>query len=720
MNTINTTTPPLITNVFGGFLDSGLISIRLEPTEPEFFRGFKIDDDIMLVFQEQVISGSGDIVISSETDTRHINIEDANQVSFDTMRTFLSSHAAGREPRTEYLELSVLIINPETDLQPDTTYTIQIDDGVLGDAVGNTLAGFNNIAVTAVDSTPNLLRVIPSVGPTDFRADENLFLSFDEAVVPGSGEIVISSDTDTRTIDINDTSQITFNDNGTVAINLQEDLIPNTVYTLQVPDGVVVDIEGNIFTDSNSRTFTTIAGSLPQLVSSNPVNGSSEFQVNRNIELRFDEIVKAGLGNIVISSDSDTRTIAINDTSQVTFDQFGFVIIDPTDDLLPDVSYTVQIANGVITDLSGNAYSGFDNGSISTIENPPFSFFGTIGEGGISTFKADENIVTFFSDNAIAGSGDIIISNGSDNRAIPIDDTSQVTFDDTTGFVTIDPREDLIPDTTYTVQIPSGAIIDTEGNIFAGINEASLAAIDPGPIVLSVLHVSSNTFKADNDFVLTFDEPVIVGEGDIVISNGVDVRTIAIDDASQVTFLGRSIVIDPNDDLAPGQYTGSIASDAITDRAGNSFAGISNDSFTVNDTAPILTGSNPNNDDTDFRVDENIMLFFDETVAAGSGNILISNGTDTRTIAIDDASQVTFEEFSRPSMFVPLVKTGTVIINPTEDLVSGTTYTVEIAPGVITDTDGNPYAGSSNASFTAIDSLLVATIGGSETDATIG
>ncbi len=724
MDTINTTTPPLIKNIFGESI-TNLKNVRLEPVISTVF---KIDDDIILVFDEKVFSGSGDIVISSDTDTRHINIKDANQVSFDTLRVFSSTFIGGSEPRTEHLEFGALIINPATDLLPDTTYTIQVDDGLLVDIAGNALAGFNDIAIKSVDSTPNLRASNPFNGLKNFRVDENISIFFDETVVAGSGEIVISSDADTRIIDINDTNQVTFDDNGAVIINPLEDLNPNTIYTLQLPDGAVADIEDNIFTNFNPTTFTTIAGSLPQLVSSNPDNGASEFQVNGNIELRFDEAVKAGIGSILISSDSDVRTIDINDTSQVLFDssvRFGTVIIDPTDDLKPDESYTVQIAEGVITDLSGNAYSGFDNGFISTTEIQPFTFSGTIRDGVRSIFKTDENIVTFFSNNIVAGNGDIVISNGSDIRTIAIDDTNQVTFETTDGFdgafVAIDPKEDLIPDTTYTVHMPSSAIIDTEGGVFAGINEASLATIDPGPIVSSFPPEFFNTLKTDDDLVLTFDEPIIAGEGDIVISNGVDMRTIAIDDASQVTFLGRSVVIDPNDDLPLGQYTGAIPSGAITDRAGNTFAGISGDSFTVvSDVAPILVWSNPNNDDADFKVDENIRLSFDEFVAAGSGNILISNGTDTRTIAIDDASQVTFEEFSESNMIIPPVKIGTVTINPAEDLVSGTTYTVEIAPGVITDTDGNPYAGFSDASFTAIDPLPVGTIGISETGSTIG
>jgi len=132
----------------------------------------------------------------------------------------------GSDPRTEHLEFGALIINLETDFLPDTTYTIQVDDGALVDTVGNSLAGFNNIAVSAVDSTPIFLRNIPSDCSKDFRADDNFFLLFDETVTAGSGEIIISSDTDTRIIDINDTSQVTFDDNGAVTINPQEDLVP--------------------------------------------------------------------------------------------------------------------------------------------------------------------------------------------------------------------------------------------------------------------------------------------------------------------------------------------------------------------------------------------------------------------------------------------------------------------------------------------------------------
>ncbi|MBL0010021.1 MAG: Ig-like domain-containing protein [Nitrosomonas sp.] len=108
---------------------------------------------------------------------------------------------------------------------------------------------------------------------------------------------------------------------------------------------------------------------------SNPGDDSTNFQVDSNIALYFDETVKAGsTGNIVISNGSDTRTIAIDDASQVTFDGSSGVIINPAADLIPNTNYSVKIDSGAIIDLAGNTYAGISNDTalnFSTITSNP-------------------------------------------------------------------------------------------------------------------------------------------------------------------------------------------------------------------------------------------------------------------------------------------------------------------------------------------------------------
>ncbi|MBP6366952.1 MAG: hypothetical protein KA343_06485, partial [Nitrosomonas sp.] len=93
-------------------------------------------------------AGTGHIVISSDTDTRFIDVSDAGQVRFG---------APGYNSRNPYFqnreEFGVVTINPSTDLLLDTTYTIQVADGVFLDSKGNPHPGFNNAPFKTVDSS---------------------------------------------------------------------------------------------------------------------------------------------------------------------------------------------------------------------------------------------------------------------------------------------------------------------------------------------------------------------------------------------------------------------------------------------------------------------------------------------------------------------------------------------------------------------------------------
>ncbi|MBL0010020.1 MAG: Ig-like domain-containing protein [Nitrosomonas sp.] len=400
-------------------------------------------------------------------------------------------------------------------------------------------------------------------------------------------------------------------------------------------------------------------------------------------------------GNIVINNGSDTRTIAIDDDSQITFDGYSGVIINPTTDLILGANYSVMIDNGAITDLAGNPYAGINDDTtlnFTTISSNPL-LTGSNPPDNSANLQVDGNIELYFNEAVKPGNtGNIVISNGSDTRTIAISDTSQVSFDGYSGVI-INSTADLIPGTNYSVKIDSGAITDLAGNTYAGIsNDTSLnfTTISTDPRLSGSNPWDDTEFQIDHNIELYFNEMVKAGNtGNIVISNGSDTRTIAIDDASQVTFDGYSdVIINPAADLIPNtNYSIKIDSGAITDLAGNTYAGINDDTslnFTTISTDPRLSGSNPW-DDSEFQIDHNIELYFNEMVKAGStGNIVISNGSDTRTIAINDDSQVTFDVYNR------------IVINPTADLIPGTDYSVKIGSGAITDLAGNAYAGISD------------------------
>lgn len=201
-----------------------------------------------------------------------------------------------------------------------------------------------------------------------------------------------------------------------------------------------------------------------------------------------------------------------------------------------------------------------------------------------------------------------------------------------------------------------------------------------------------------SNIVLTFNENILAGTGNITLYDSGDNVVEAFDVTTDVTISGATVTLDPANDLSSltGYYV-QVAATAIDDAAGNSFAGIS-DKTTLNFTTadvvgPTLSSSSPSDGATGVAVGANIVLTFSENVQAGTGNIVISDGaSDTRTIAIGDA-QVS-------------ISGAVVTINPTANLSSSTSYYVQVASTAIEDTSGNAYAGISDTTtlnFTTVD-----------------
>ena len=475
-------------NTFAGFNDETQLNFTTvaDTSPPSFVHSsssskgypFKVDNDIHLTFDEVIIAGSGYFILSNEEDTRIININDASQVTFNE---------------------GTLLINPTEDLLVNTTYSVQMASGVITDTVGHAYDGFSNASISTTATDPLLVHSNPINNATDFKADDDIHLTFDETVAAGSGAIVLSNGFDTRIIDIEDTSQVSFGTegcssdgygtvlsrNGTVIINPTTDLVPNTTYNVQVAKGVIVDSTGHAYAGFSDASITTIAPDPLLYKSISGHNGNiripevtTGFKVDGGFRLYFDETVAAGSGDIVFSNGTDTRTIDISDTSQVTFD-YGRVTIYPTEDLIANTTYSVQMASGVIVDSGGNTFAGLSDASFTTIDSNPLLLSSTPMDEN-QAFEANNNIELYFDEVVVAGNGDIVISNGVDTRIIDISDTTQVTFDGiqfwdlaTHSIVVINPTDDLVANTTYNVQMVSGVLVDETEHAYAGINDAS-------------------------------------------------------------------------------------------------------------------------------------------------------------------------------------------------------------------------------------------------------
>lgn len=573
----------LVGNPFAGIADENTLNFTTVLSLPQLIginpwddaTQFKIDSNIGLFFDEAVMAGSGDIIISNGVDTHAIPINDTNQVSFSK-------------------DGSTITINPIADLIPNTTYNIQIASGVITDLAGNPYLGINDsrtLNFTTVPSNPLLNGSYPWDDSVDqFPSDNDIALYFDEGVKAGSGNITITNEadpTDSRIISVNDTTQVLFDGFGSVIINPTNNLMPNAEYSVQIDSNAIIDLAGNTYagiSDNTSLNFTTIPAN-PMLMWSNPPDDFSHFQVESNIDLFFNEDVKAGSGNIIISNGVDTRIISIADTTQISFEYNG-ISINPTDDLVPNTTYHIQIENGAITDLADNPFLGINDDTtlnFSTILNPLLVYSNPYNDS--TDFKIDNDLAISFDEFVKAGTGNITITNETDptdSRVISVNDTTQVIFDNSLNFVIIDPTNDLIPDTLYSIQIDNTAITDLAGHAYIGISDnttLNFTTIPSNPrLSFSTPADDTILFPTDGNITLNFDEQITAGTGNIIITNesdASDTHTFAINDTSQVTISGGKVTVDPSTNLVPNTtYNIQIAEGVIKDLAGNTYKGI--------------------------------------------------------------------------------------------------------------------------------------------------
>ena len=675
----------------GGGRGSDTTAPTLQSSSPsEGSTTFSAGANITLTYSEPVLVGTGEITL-----------EYSDGTTITIMVDVTGSQVSIAGP--------VVTINPTNDLDLGNTHALVIPAGAFKDAAGNTTAentiSFMTAAALDTDG-PMLSSSVPVDGATMVEVGANIVLTYSEAVQAATtGSITITPTMPAGSaipISVGD-PQVTFA-GPVVTINPANNLLTGTQYTLTVEAGAIEDASGNpggVATFS----FTTVATpdtTAPTVSSSVPVDGATAVLVGTNIVLTYSEEVNITTGDITITPTGGGMVIMIpaDDSIQVT--RAGRVVtIDPTNNLEDGTMYTVEIPQGAIVDINNNPAPRFmlRFNTLMAARTIP-SLMSSVPSSGATNFAITANIVLTYSEAVQAGTGNITLAASGGGATIPIAVTNaQVSI--TGAVVTINPTNDLVEGTTYTLTVPAGAIESSDDQTPAGVSTLSFTTVADmiDPFVSSSVPDSGETIQATENIVLTFNETVTVGSGVTTFSfsqGGSTTHEIDVTDSNgQVTIADNVVTINPSINLTAGQTAALIIPVGVfVDLAGNDSVEYTLD-FVVapatDNLAPTLMSSDPDNGDRDVPLDSDIVLTYNETVQAGSGNITITPASgDVITIAVTDG-QVT-------------IAGAVVTIDPDGDLVGNTMYTVSIPAGAIRDNATTPNATTTPAtlSFTTI------------------
>ncbi|MFF2483670.1 Ig-like domain-containing protein [Paenibacillus sp. NPDC058071] len=458
------------------------------------------------------------------------------------------------------------------------------------------------------------------------------------------------------------------------------------------------------------------AATGPVLQSTSPQDDFTGVQLNAPLTLTFDEPVARGTGSAAFTIYNYTQnkvfeSYNVATDSRISIDASGrTVTVRPSAAFALNTDYYVLIDPGAFINQSNGAnYVGIANASqwnFKTIEqvdvNRP-QLLGINPAHNTTGVPITSAITLVFDKPVYVAGGDIVLTNStpSDDRKISVT-SSQVTGSGT-NTITITPQAAMLPNSTYTISIPSGAFQDYSGNSYQGTYWRFVTAAAPVNVTGFEPIDNATSVKVNASLVVAFDKDVAASANKYIhlvrAYDNYDERILATD-TSRVSITGSVVTITTSKKLPLTQYYVLIDPGAFVDKTtGEWFQGISNASvwdFTTDPgdakDAPLATAVYPTNGVVVGTLTSNLEIAFNKPVYPDQGNIEIRNVVNN----------VLFRSIPVTSTNVTGGGTNKITINPNKALnsfdtdksfVNNSQYYVVIGNRAFRDAANNYYGG---------------------------
>jgi Ca2+-binding RTX toxin-like protein len=486
---------------------------------------------------------------------------------------------------------------------------------------------FSDGTISSTQTTDTIAPTVATYSPADnataVAVGSNIVLTFSEAVQKGTGNIVISNGTNTRTIAVGD-AQITAIGN-TVTINPTTDLLPNSTYYVQMASGVIKDQAGNNYTGisgTSTLNFTTaIQDTLaPRVTAFSPADNATAVAVGSNIVLTFSEAIAAGTGNIEIRSGSATGTVAesFNAATSTRLTLSGDTLtIDPTSNLDNSTKYFVTFAAGTVKDVAGNSYAGIKTYDFTTVAAP---ITGTTGNDSLTGTTGIDTINGLAGNDILSGLGGLDVMNGDEGSDIymvalstahpgaeisdtGLNGTDEVRYSATTGTLTLYAGDLGIETVVLGTGTDAAAVVTGTAGVSVNASAVTNGLTLTGNAGINTLtgtnYDDTLIGNGGNDILLggLGNDRLLGGLGKDTMTGGAGLDTFRFETAPNATTNLDTIadfsLVDDTIELENGIFTalssvGTLNSDRFRSGAGVTTAADSNDYLIYNTTTGAL------------------------------------------------------------------------------------------------------------------------------------
>ena len=656
-----------------------------------------------------------DVVITSEYNTVVVEVLNANIADFFTYKVGtitrdgdnkIASFTAGTDVAftgTISIDKKTIVLTPAATALPlasETWYQVTLKAGVVEDVAENAnIASTENSTIFQILDHQKPLAVVGSYLPTGATADDaEMKVTFSEPVKLGVGNFYIRNYVDGTVVETIAVNANNVTVTGSSVVIKHADFPAGKNFFVNVDSGAITDLAGNgwngIATSAiGTWKFSTADAVEPVLFAEgalSPAIGSTNVGLNAELQIIFSKVIAKNTGNIIIYNE-DWTPFEVIPVSSVTLKAFTDPVYQSNRvasishaPFAENAKYFVRVETNTFKDVAGNLFAGLlDNTwSFTTEDNSDPSILSLAPADNSTDISAYADLtMTFESDVLANAAGKIYVyeevgSTGVLVETISTTDATKVVVNG--NVVSIDRSEVLKYNAKYYVIVEAGAFtnIASEKKPFAGITTTlgwsfTTAVTDVDNPTL-VTKTPNQITIADNypTFVMTFSEDVVIGTGNLkVIKVGATVPSLTIPITAAMVS-GKVVTVSYIYNATTGgldkntDYYVLVEGSALTDVAGNKFAGVSDVAAWTFKTGLVwVTKIDTNPNSSEFKVYPNPFVDVVNLISpSGLSKVVVTNiaGQVVKEV-VNPANSIQLNELGNGIYFISLYNMDNVI-----------------------------------------------------------
>ncbi|MFC3789398.1 Ig-like domain-containing protein [Paenibacillus sp. GCM10012307] len=563
-------------------------SVKAAPSGPVLLGTYPVDDavnvpmnsNLSMTFDENVSRGTGSASIS------------VRRVSDNRIVRSISA-ASGNEISINGNVVTISL--PSGTLEAGGDYYVLVDAGAFQNSNGANFAGIANatawnFSVVSADSSAPLITSMNPASGSVAPIDTPLELVFNKTVFASAGYITLQNENtgDVQSISVTSSNvQGSGSSNRTVRVTLPSQLAAGNKYNVTIDNNAFVDLYGKGTAAVSGWSFTTSAPPMA-MPSFSPAHKEIGVAVNAPLTMSFNTPMAKGSGSIEIRRISDNRVFQTISVSSTNVQVSASLVTISHSNFDANTGYYVVIDSGAFRSADGSTnFQGISDAStwsFTTVDtqNPTVKTFSP--SRGSTATALDTKLEITFDKEVYPRTGNVVIRNASNDTvfaSIPV--TSDLVTGGGTSKIIINPGKQFVDNSSYYVQIGNQAFADGSGNNYTGINDKTTWSFKvnkdtsaPYIVTYSPVNNATNVSTSPTMFI-TFNKPIQRGDGVIIIRRSGTSSSFSTT-ATVDTTDNKKLNIKPSSSLINGvSYYVEIPSGAVTDLAGNKFAGIQNE-----------------------------------------------------------------------------------------------------------------------------------------------